>query len=613
MKVKAPQKASQYNRKTRNSSNSRQNKQQNNKLYLLPLVFVTAILPLIMRFYEYDPGLTGFVWFSDNTSWFDAFLYYKQIFFLLACSVMLLLILYKVFRDKMRIHFSMILLPLIIYGLLALLSTLFSEYSSFGFTGIYEQFESVFVLLGYCLVVFYAFLFINSEEDIRFIFHYLLISVLVMGVLGLSQAVGHDFIATQLGKYLVLPSKYWNELGLSFNFGPNRVYLTLYNPNYVGVYVALIVPILIGLLLTEKSRNKIILYIAALAGMVVCLVGSQSKTALIGLFFALVLVVIFFRKYIFRKSKIMIPVISIGAAAVILMGAINFSAITGTINRLFNATSTAPALTDIETEEFLAITYKDNELKATIASDGNDITVLLFDIDNNIISYTVDENNIFVIDDSRFAGIQVTPAVYNDIICLKFNIEDKEWVFSNQLGDDTFYYLNSKGKFDKIITADSALLTGYENFATGRGYIWSRTIPLLKNHILLGSGADTFTLVFPQQDYVNLYNYGFDGQLITRPHNQYLQIGVQTGVISLIALLVFYIMYAISSIKLFWQGTFTDFYSQAGVSIFIGSTAYMIAGISNDSTITVAPVFWVLMGIGIAINYKIKNSVNIKS
>ena len=44
---------------------------------------------------------------------------------------------------------------------------------------------------------------------------------------------------------------------------------------------------------------------------------------------------------------------------------------------------------------------------------------------------------------------------------------------------------------------------------------------------------------------------------------------------------------------------------QTGVSIFIGTIAYLITGISNDSTITVAPIYWVLIGIGIALNYRL--------
>ena len=157
-------------------------------------------------------------------------------------------------------------------------------------------------------------------------------------------------------------------------------------------------------------------------------------------------------------------------------------------------------------------------------------------------------------------------------------------------------------ELDKIKTAPHALFSGYEKYASGRGYIWSRTLPLLKDNLILGSGADTFMLEFPQQDYVDLYNYGYSGQLMTKPHNLYLQIGVQTGTLSLIAFLVFYAMYFISSVKLYLKSRFKSYYSQVGVAILVATVSYMVLGFANDSSITVAPVFWALIGLGISVN-----------
>jgi O-antigen ligase len=185
-------------------------------------------------------------------------------------------------------------------------------------------------------------------------------------------------------------------------------------------------------------------------------------------------------------------------------------------------------------------------------------------------------------------------------------IDGAIWHFTNQLEDNSYYYLNKYGRYDKIIMAQSAVFNGYESYASGRGYIWSRTIPLLKNKIILGSGADTFVLAFPQQDYVNLKNYGYGTSLITKPHSLYLQIGIQTGVISLLAFLIFYIMYFILSFKLYINCKYDNNYSKVGVAIFVGTFGYMISGISNDSCITVAPIFWALLGIGIAMNKKAK-------
>lgn len=599
---------SQYNKKPSHSaSKSKAKEQPGNKLYLLPIIFITAILPFIMRLHQYDTGLSGFTWFSNDGQRDDVFLFFKQVYFLIACSIMLLLILYKIYMDKARIAFRPILIPISVYGLLALVSTIASKYTSFGLTGIYEQFESIFVLLGYCLLIYYAFFFIQTEEDIQYIFKFLLISVLVMSLLGLTQAIGYDFIKSEFAKKLIVPSRLLNQLGLNFNFGPHRVYLTLYNPNYVGVYVSLLAPILAGLLFTEKNIKKIGLYIIGIIGLAISVLSSQSKTSLISLFIAVICIIIFFRKYIFRKSKVMITALCVAGAAIILLSALNFNRITSTLNTIFHITKSDPALTNIQTEDNLIVTYKGNDLVIDLSTENNGIGVLIKDRDSNVIDYTIDnENSSFIINDERFAGIQVKPVMYDKIICIEVKIDGVNWVFTNQTGDHTFYYVNRAGKLDKIHKADSAVFTGYETLATGRGYLWSRTIPLLKKYLFLGSGADTFSIAYPQQDYVGMYNGSFGGQLITRPHSMYLQMGVQTGMLSLIAFLVFYGMYFITSIKLYIKGTFESYFSRAGVSIFIGTIAYMIAGITNDSTITVAPVFWALIGMGIVINYKVK-------
>lgn len=604
------EKPSKYNQKVSQSpKHSAIKNSSENKIYLLPLVFITAFLPLIMRFHEYDPKLSDYAWFMNSKSFFEAFLYFKQIFLLLTCSIMVLLVCYKLYKDKQFLKFSSILIPLFVYGGLALLSTIFSKHLSFGLTGIHEQFESVFVLLSYCFIVYYTFLFIRTEKDIQFIFKYLIIGILILSILGITQILGKDFIGTKIGEHLVLPNKYWGNLGLDFKFGLHRVYLTLYNPNYVGVYVSLILPVLLGLLFNEKSKKQIILYISAILGLIICFIGSQSKTSLISLFISIIFLVIFFRKYIFRKSKIVFTIIGAAVISIFLLIIISLPTITNLINQFTHIEKTTPALTDIKTEDELIISYKGNDLNVNFTNSDNSMSIALKDNNGTILPYNTDESGLLAVVDPRFSEINFSLVSFNNIFCIQFTIDGKNWVFTNQLGDNTFYFLNANGKFDKINSTDSNFFSGYEKFASGRGYIWSRTIPLLKDNIILGSGADSFMFTFPQQDYVNLYNYGFDNQLVTRPHNLYLQMGIQTGLLSLVAFLSFYIIYFIFSIKLYWKGDFKDYYYKAGVSIFIGTVSYMIAGITNDSTLTVAPVFWVLIGIGTSINCKLMSNI----
>ena len=44
-----------------------------------------------------------------------------------------------------------------------------------------------------------------------------------------------------------------------------------------------------------------------------------------------------------------------------------------------------------------------------------------------------------------------------------------------------------------------------------------------------------------------------------------------------------------------------------GVSVFVGTIGYMVSSITNDSSITVAPVFWAIMGIGVTVNAMVKS------
>ena len=179
-------------------------------------------------------------------------------------------------------------------------------------------------------------------------------------------------------------------------------------------------------------------------------------------------------------------------------------------------------------------------------------------------------------------------------------------MFSNQVGDGTYHILNRFLKWDKLYQQPENILNGYEEIASGRGYLWSRTLPLLKKYMFLGSGPDTYTMAFPQNDYLGFYNHGYEALFITKPHSLYLQIAVQTGVLSLIAFLLFYGYYFITSLRLYLKGRFSSYYAQVGVAIMIGTFAYMIAGLTNDSSITTAPVFWCLMGLGLVVNEKAK-------
>jgi hypothetical protein len=577
--------------------------------YLIPILFTIAILPLIVRMHDYKTPLSQYRWFS-NEEFTDFFLFYKHWLFVITSFIMCFIII-KGKKYKSNIFKSApIFIPLAVYALSALLSSFISKYRGFSFTGIYEQFESIFAILGYCFLVYYIYLFVQTEQDIAVIIKWLLISSLILSLLGLTQLTGHDFFGSDIGTRLITSPSYWGK-SLTLNF--KKVYLTFYNPNYVGFYVSLVLPILITVILLTKKSRFTLLYLFAALGLILSLSGSGSTAGFIGVFTGCIFLLIFFWRYYLKYYYISIPAFIIAAVAIICIISFNGKAhnyIIYNFNKLTNLKkSAAPALSDIQTnDKELVIVYNNNKLITQFnADDNNSIYILITDENGESLAYdTNPENAAMTVQDKRFPGFVFTPVSYENIIGVNVLIDGHEWFFTNQIEDGTFYYLNRYGKFDKIISAPSALFTGYEQYASGRGYLWAKTIPLLKKHILFGSGADTFALEFPQQDYVNAYNFGYGSLFISKPHSLYLQIGVQTGVISLLAYLIFYIIYFISSIRLYIKGLFKSYYAKTGLGIFIGTFSYMICSITNDSSITVAPVFWALIGLGIVINHKAK-------
>jgi len=151
------------------------------------------------------------------------------------------------------------------------------------------------------------------------------------------------------------------------------------------------------------------------------------------------------------------------------------------------------------------------------------------------------------------------------------------------------------------------IFDGRERFASSRGYIWSRTIPMLKDTMLIGHGPDTYAIEFPQYDYVGKLNaFPNHRMIVDKPHNMYLQIGVNTGVVSLLALLALYLMYFIDSMKIYFKRDINSFLDYVGVGAFVGIMAYLAAGMFNDQIISVAPLFYSMVGLGLAVNRLLK-------
>lgn len=642
----------------KNSSRSRSSYSSDKRdlhIALWPLIFVTAVIPLLVRINAYTSYLTDYDAFGTASIEFDFFLHVKASALIAVSSVMAVIALYRLVVEGRKIKFSKAFIPLGAYALLAVLSSLVSEYKPFPTKGVFEQFETIYVLLGYCIIAYYAFLCINSDNDLKIVLIALSAGTVLLLLLGISQGFATDFFSTAFGKRLVLGSEYYQQVKadpskLTFEFEKGRTYLTFYNPNYVGSYTSLLCPLfLMMVFMAEKLWQKVLFGVIDI-GLIVVLLRSQSRAGFVGIIAGILLLAVIF------NSRLITNWFPTALIAIILIGTVytvnNYSnnALVNKVKSAFSVTDTVYNLTRIDTfDDHVEFDYKGNTLKVSglIVPEKGFFEVYASDASGAAIPCEVRVDNgvtYYAILDDRFSGIKVAAGQY--AIMAKTTLQDyltingldypagvtavdltaKDWYQYTVWGiqtvidghewdfvqtDEGYRYRTCYGKVLDLTGRSSETwewLESHGHFASGRGFIWARTIPLLKDNILLGSGADTFALEFPNDDFLSLYNAGYDSQIVTKPHNQYLQTAVQTGVLSLVALLAFYCMYFFTSLKLYITRRRYTFCSYAGIGILCGSFGYMVVQLINDSTVAVAPLYWAFIGMGFAVNMIVKNT-----
>lgn len=88
-------------------------------------------------------------------------------------------------------------------------------------------------------------------------------------------------------------------------------------------------------------------------------------------------------------------------------------------------------------------------------------------------------------------------------------------------------------------------------------------------------------------------------QIPSKAHSLYLQSALQTGILSLLCLLIFWGSYAVSSVRSLKQKKDSSFFAVDAV-ILLSVTAFLFMGLMNDSNLAVSPLFWGMLGLGCA-------------
>lgn len=589
------------------------------------VILIVSLVPLVVSAFKYETGMAEYAWFSGSTVRYDFFLFWKGQLLLLLCALMAFYAALKCLLVKEGMPDSKLekkyIIPLALYAVLAFESTIFSKHTDAAVRGGYEQWEGMLILGAYVAVLFFSYWILQGAVELRIVAYGLLAGVFVMTLIGVMQAFGYDFFRTDAGK-AVMNLMLDNKLDFTFNFEKGRVYATLYNPNYVGSYVALLLPVILSLVSGKRKTSAVFVSVVSVitsALLLVMLFGSQSLTGCIGVAASLVLFLILMIPNM-KKKPLPFVIGGVVCAVVCVFTVFCYQPLFEYgINKMFHPAPNNQVIRSME--------GKDGTLKMTM--DNGDVLNLKVNIAEGEYRYeATDEkgNSYNLYEDETAERMKFSDKKYQTI-----EIEEKKIESKNQTYNGFIIYTPSTGRsytiamqgekyeeagvnqteyrivtpFYKLDELRHIETFGFEDnlhFGSRRGFIWSRTLPLVKKYILQGSGPNTFIYAFPNDDYVGMVNVGYGGSLVTKPHNMFLQIAIQTGGISLLAFLAIFVIYFVESFRMYFRKTAYRSSEIFGIGILLGTFGYLVTGLANDSTVCVAPVYWCLLGVGMAVN-----------
>ena len=588
----------------------------------LPIILLLAVVPFIVRMSvnEVSPEVARIFKTQQIVDFFSS---YKAMIIMTLAGVMVLgffLIFQKqkIKKDKTMIFYYV---GAALFGVFSLLSTLFSEYNQVAVWGVPDRCEGMVMIASYIIMLLYTIYIVDDIKDYKYIIYPLCVLVIGTGFLGVFQYFGHDLILNEnLGLKLIVPKEYMQYAGnIGVDYEKGKVYGTMFHYNYMGSFGAMMVPLFATLaLFLQGKKKKLIFGIMTIISLFI-LFGSTSRAGLVGLVITGVVFIIIFSKKIIKGYKIVLPVL-LGLIVVLFgfnaaTGGTIFERIPTLVNDMFALTTGGNKdfdyrdqlpLRDIKNENGM-VTFVTQEDSLTL--DVKENRLLFLDKQVKPVEYTL-ENNMMQTKDPRFANLsfEIVSAEAGKVpSAIKVGINNQA-LFAVRTNEAQEIYLADSFTGEKLdlVYPETIGFKGKEKIGSSRGYIWSRSLPLAKDTLLLGNGPDTYALKFPQKDLLGKY-YAYDtpNMTVDKPHNLYLQILLNNGGVALLGFLILVITYLIQSLRLYTFKAYYTLEETLGAGITLAIVGYLGAGIFNDSIVSVAPIFWILLGVGIAINYLI--------
>lgn len=465
------------------------------------------------------------------------FTYYKLGWILFISIVLLLSLIYRMYKYKRKLELNFVLVGIGLIIIASVISYILDPLKEVTIWGFYSRSNG---LLAYISLFLLTYLISNlkvQSKHITFLVHSVNLASIVLVTIGIFQFFGMDMMNSLWFKQIYTPSEYKNLLdSISISqiaFIETKYYWSssiLGQFNYFGAYCSIIYPLITAFALNETNLIKRILLIIGSIMLFTGTILAQSMGSIIAMFVVFLIIPIFLVNKNNYKCFLLI------CTGYIIIAAI--------INRLTNW---------IAFQEIYIV---------FIQVLNSKLIILVVSISIMYIVLYIFRKKIYK---HRYLLVSILIIVALLIGAIGY-----------------IYVINN------MVENNMAMLSG-------RGYIWHYSNELIKDNFIFGYGPDNMYYNFPQinkDGEVYLPNVYVD-----KPHNMYLQVMLDTGIFGLIGFMTLLVGLLLKSNKAIdlEKDIYKNTYLKA---LMLVITAYMIQGIVNDNHMTIQPIVYLLMGIG---------------
>lgn len=618
----------QQNEQDRKDGGLEANEAQPSKIaqlaWLSPILIAVFLIPLLRQVRLTTLSPIERILFNVSTeTHYDVYTKIKAEWLLMVTGLALVFLLAKILKEgiKKKLRFAMI--PAALYTLTVMASALsaryrdvfnknfigvinnpekISEITNLSVQGFMEHYEGLQTLMCYVVLFAVTYIMVETPFQKKAVINAMLLSAVTMAMMAIPEYFGAYFHETALGLRLLLGSHGpLVEESLRYNLIQYYAVGTLYNPNYLGGYSAVMLMLAVGQLFGARGKEARWGYLVASVLIFTMLLTSNSNTGMIAVAVSGVLFTALSFRRMAQKWSWTVMLMGGFILSVVLLNTLSDKRLGGELHSMED---------ELQMVAGNYVNPKMQVLSAQYLPDG-----LTLHLKETALTIVTAEEALYFLDEamrpipSEVTGdvIQLTKAPYEKVKATYIaggagiNLSLDGVTLTLRFEEDGAIAALGSGAIPYPLTYEVETMgfKGSERFASNRGYIWSRSLPLLKDTLILGTGPDTYPAVFPQYDILGKANHmNRSTLLVDKPHNLYMQVWIQTGLLSLLALITLVVAFMIKMLK-------SDYGKPEGLkSLEVGMMTAMVAfalqGLANDSTLPLTMVVWVLMGVGFA-------------